>query len=134
MAEWVSQREAARLLGVHISAVPKMVRRGDLVPRPGRPSLSRADVEALRDARAAAAEQRREEGPKPGPRPPDLEHTWLRAAGAAAVLGSTPVAVMARARRGRLPSTLHDGARWFALEQLELVKRAERARRLAAVK
>lgn len=129
MAEWVSQREAAVLLGVHISVVPKMVRRGDLVPRAGRPSLSRADVLQLRDRRAAAEARRRAPERAPGPQPPDVEHTWLRSAGAAAVLGSTPVAVLAKARRGRLPSTLHDGARWFALEQLQLVVRADRAKR-----
>lgn len=33
MAERVTQREAARLLGVHVSAVPKMVSRGDLTPQ-----------------------------------------------------------------------------------------------------
>lgn len=125
----MTQREAAQLLGVHVSAVPKMVRRGDLVPRSAKPSLSRAAVLALRDARAAAADRRTADLNPRGPRPPDAKQTWLRAAGAAAVLDSTPVSVMARARRSRLPSTLHDGARWFALEQLELIERADRAQR-----
>jgi hypothetical protein len=39
--ERVTQREAAQLLGVHISLIPKMVRPGDLAPRDARPSLSR---------------------------------------------------------------------------------------------
>lgn len=129
MAEWVSQREAAGLLGVHVSALPKMVRRGDLVPRTGRPSLARDQVLALRNRRAAAALQRAGRDRASGPQPPDAEHTWLRASGAAAVLGVTDVAVSARARRGRLPFTEHDGVRWFALEQLELLRRADRAKR-----
>lgn len=127
MGEWVSQREAADLLGVHVSAVPKMVRRGDLVPRRGRPSLVRGQVLALRDARLVAAKARRQHGARPaGPAPPDPDHVWLRAAGAAAVMGVTSIAISARARRGRLPFTEHDGVRWFALDQLDLIKRADR--------
>ena len=125
----MSQREAAHLLGVHVSAVPKMVRRGDLVPRDGRPSLSRADVLALRDARAATAAARREPRVPQPRRPPDDDHVWLRARSAAAVMGVSEVALSARARRGRLPFTEHDGVRWFALEHLVLIKRADAARR-----
>lgn len=128
MTEWVSQRDAAALLGVHISAVPKMVRRGDLVPREGRPSLLKDEVLALRDTRVAAERARRGRAPR-RPVPPDGDHIWLRAAGAAAVLGVSSVAVSARARRGRLPFTEHDGVRWYAVDQLELLKRADRARR-----
>ena len=40
MSEWVTVREAAEILGVHMSAVPKMVRRGDLTPRTQRPRLN----------------------------------------------------------------------------------------------
>jgi hypothetical protein len=127
--EWVSQREAGRLLGVHASAVSKMVRRGDLAPRAGRPSLSRAAVLALRDARAAAAATREGRRQPVGPRPPDGDHVWLRAAGAAAVMGVSSIAVSARARRGRLPFTERDAVRCFALDQLELVGRADQARR-----
>lgn len=76
---WVTQVEAAELLGVHRSAVPKMIRRGDLTPRQGRPSLSRDDVMKLAAARVTAAEERElRRAAKPvGPRPPDQEHEWL---------------------------------------------------------
>jgi hypothetical protein len=39
--------EPASLLGVHVIAVLKMVRRGDLTPREGQPFLSRAQVAEL---------------------------------------------------------------------------------------
>lgn len=129
MSEWVTQRQAAELLGVHISLVPKMVRRGELSPRAGRPSLSRAEVleaAAARERRAMERERRR--SMSPGPQPPDTEHDWLLAPAAAAVLGCSVVAIGARARRGRVPSTLHDGRRWFRLDHLELLVRAQVAR------
>lgn len=58
MTEWVTQREAARVLGVHASAVPKMIRRDDLTPRDHVPSLSRDQVVELAAARGAAAAER----------------------------------------------------------------------------
>lgn len=119
-------REAAEILGVHMSAVPKMVRRGDLAPRNQRPRLSRAAVEALRDARAAPKPAKDRKG---SPAPPDDENDWLLAPAAAAVLGCSVVAVRARAVRGRVPSTLKDGRRWFRLDHLELAIRAEVAQR-----
>jgi len=131
MVEWVTQREAARLLGVHVSAVPKMVRRGDLTPRAGRPSLSRDEVLDLVEARSAAAQERkgrRAETPT-GPRPPDDEHEWLLAPEAGVLMGVGPEAVKIRARRGRLPSEVHDGRRWFRRDHLELVRRADESKR-----
>lgn len=59
--EWITQAEASRLLGFtgkSASAVPKLIRRGLLHPRRERPSLSRAEVERLRDARAEQARLR----------------------------------------------------------------------------
>lgn len=128
MSQWITVREAAEIIGVHMSAVLKMVRRGDLTPREQRPRLHRAQVEALRDARAV---------PKPKPASGPLAHpmtrTWLQAPAAAAVLGCSVVAVRAGAVRGRVPSALSDGRRWFRLDHLELVVRAEAARRLQRV-
>lgn len=83
----ITVRNAAQILGVHPSAIPKMIRRGDLSKREERPVLARAEVIALRDARAVQAQARTEQAkPRQGPRPPDREHTWLRAAGAAVLL------------------------------------------------
>jgi excisionase family DNA binding protein len=130
MSDWITVREAAEILGVHISAVPKMVRRGDLTPRKRRPRLRRVEVEALRDARLKPrpSKQRRT-----GPKPPDEDHDWLLAPAAAAVFGCSVVAVRARAVRGRVPSTLHDGRRWFRLDHIELVVRAQVARQRGQV-
>lgn len=131
MTEWLTQREAAERLGVHLSLVPKMVRRGDLTPRKGRPSLSLDEVVQLAAARKAAAieRDRRRATPRVGPVSPDDEHEWLLAPAAAAVLGCSVVAIGARARRGRVPSTLSGGRRWYRLDHLELVLRAEVAQR-----
>lgn len=129
---WVTQREAAELLGVHVSAVPKMVRRGDLSPRDGRPSIPRQQVVDLRAARAEAERERQRRRSVPrglgAPRPPDDEHDWLLAPAASAVLGCTEVALTGRATRGQVPYTVHGGRRWFRLDLLELMVRAQVAR------
>ncbi|WP_231251036.1 hypothetical protein [Nocardioides furvisabuli] len=130
MADWITVREAAQVLGVHISAVPKMIRRGDLTKRAKRPVLDRGEVIAYRNARLAAQEALASERERPQqPKPPDLEHDWLSADAAAAVMGVTRVAVNARARRGRVPSVLSGGRRWYRRDHLELVMRAQAAKR-----
>jgi excisionase family DNA binding protein len=124
--EWITVREAADILGVHMSAVPKMIRRGDLTPRRRRPRLKRTAVLALRDRRAAHKPVQRA---RRDPEPPDRTHEWLTSREAATLMGTTHTAVAQRARRGRLPSQLHDGRRWFRRDHLELVKRADLAKR-----
>jgi hypothetical protein len=107
-----------------------MVRRGNLRPRHGRPSLSRDEVVRFAAARAAAAEEqglRRTAGPV-GPLPPDQEHVWLLGQAAAVVLGCSEIALKGRASRGRVPYVVHNGRRWFRLDLLELVVRARVAR------
>jgi hypothetical protein len=125
MSEWITAREAAEILGVHMSNIPKLARRGELTRRATRPVILRADVEALRDRRAEA---------KSGvgattPQPPDDDHHWLDSDAAATMMGVGRVAVNARARRGRLPSEKHDGRRWFRRDHLELVKRADEVKK-----
>lgn len=131
--EWVTIREAARLLGVHYSAVPKMTRRGLLHPRKdARPSLSRAEVLALRDARAEEARLRALPPPvQVPPEPPDREHEWVLADVVAAHLGVGVAAVHQRARRGRLPFALgSDGTtRFYRLELVDMAVRAQAASR-----
>lgn len=121
-AAWVTHREAAKLLRVHVSLIPKMLRRGDLASRRQRPSLARDQVLELAVARSlesAELERRRSTGRPAGPRPPDEAHEWLTAPAAAAVLGCTQVALHGRA---------HAGRRWFRLDLLELLLRARSAR------
>ncbi|GAA5136952.1 hypothetical protein GCM10023339_76590 [Alloalcanivorax gelatiniphagus] len=131
MPEWVTQVEAAELLGVHRSLVPKMISRGDLTPRRRRPTLSLDEVLELAQARAIAAEERalRRATPTVGGQPPDHHHDWLLAPAAAAVLGCTEIALKGRATRGQVPFTVHGGRRWFRLDLLELMVRARAARR-----
>lgn len=128
----MTHREAAQLLGVHVSLIPKMLRRGDLTSRRESPALSRRQVVELAAARAARADEceRRRRTPRTGgPRPPDDEHDWLPTPAAAAVLGCTEIALKGRAARGQVPYMVHSGQRWFRLDLLELLLRARAARR-----
>lgn len=132
--EWVTIKEAAQLLGVHYSNVPKMVRRGDLTPRKNkRPSLSRKQVLALREVRAERARLRAllPEAKKLPPQPPDDERDWVNAAAVAAHLNVGITAVHQRSRRGRLPFTLgSDGqTRFYRLDQVDMAVRAQHATR-----
>jgi hypothetical protein len=129
------------LLGFHgmsASAVPKLVRRGLLHPRSERPSLSRAEVEELRDARAEQARLRAT--PKPqkvraDPTPPDDHPEWVRAAELAAEMRvGGPWVVHQRARRGRLPHVMgEDGTRWFRRDLVWMAVRAQEATRSKSV-
>lgn len=135
--EWVTIKEAARLLGVHYSAVPKMVRRGDLAPRQNkRPSLSRQAVLALREARAERARLRAlAPARKTPPAPPDDEHDWVDAAAVAGHLGVGVAAVHQRARRGRLPFALGSDARtrFYRLDLVDMAVSAQEATRTKAL-
>ena len=132
MADWITQREAADILGCHVSLIPKMLRRGDLTSRPERPSLRRADVEAVRDRRLALVAAQTNRPDKREVQPPDNVHDWLLAPEAGEFMGVGPEAVRVRARRGKLPSELHEGRRWFRRDHLELVRRADHVKRGAA--
>ncbi len=132
----MTHRQAALLLGVHVSLIPKMLRRGELTSRGESPALSRRQVielAAARNAEADERERRRTAPPLSGPRPPDDEHQWLPTPAAAAVLGCTEIALKGRAARGQVPYTVHGGRRWFRLDLLELLLRA-RAARITLVK
>ena len=63
MTDWISQVEAAELLGVTPTSVYRMVSRGDLHPRPRhgmRPSLDRTEVLNLARSRADQQANKRE--------------------------------------------------------------------------
>ena len=125
-------REAARLVDVHRSNVPKMVRRGDLTPRKGRrPSLRLADVLELAEAREEAARLRalpsQPEAPE-APLPPDNEEESVQVDVVAAFLNVQPAAVRQRTRRGRLPHVV--GADWHQLDQVAIIVAHEISRGL----
>lgn len=140
---WLTQSQAAAILGCHLSRVRKLVAAGRLARRGAArrlPSLLRADVVALavqrgvdaRDARLAA-ERRTKQDPKrahvQGRQPPDAVHDWLTVAQAAELLSVTTVAVGARCRRGRLPHTWHGGKRWIQRLHVEIDQRARDAQK-----
>ena len=135
---WITQPEAAEILGVHPQTVAKMVARGELTSRGQgvRGSLDRDEVLALAVARRGAAERRQRERdaatrhrPVRTEQPPDAEHVWLRTREAAEFMGVSQPAISQRARKGRLPFVEHEGRRWFRRDHLELVKHADLVKR-----
>lgn len=134
MSEWITAREAAEILGVHKSNIPKMARRGELTRRAERPVILRADVEALRQRRSQPKPLKPPREPKPArvPQPPDRDHDWLNSDEAAVLLGQGRSGVNYRVHAGKLPNELHGGRRWFRRDHLELVKRADAVKRGAA--
>ena len=132
---WITQPQAAEILGCHVSLVAKLVARGELTSRGrhGRASLDRDQVLELR-----AEREQRAQAPKKPPRkhtgrfePTEVEHDWLTSVQAAELLGVSVVAVNKRCRRGRLPFVEKDGRRWFRRDHLELVKKADLVKRPA---
>jgi len=137
VSEWITQREAAEILGCHKSRVAKLVSAGRLKSRGGRTaSLDRAQVVALAAWRAGAsarAQQERarrvavREAARTHHRPPDDEHDWLSIRQTAELLGVSRVAVHQRCRRDRLPCVAHGKQIWIRRDLLELVEHARAA-------
>ena len=129
---WITQTQAAEILGCHVSLIGKLVARGELTSRgrTGRASLDRdqvLEVLAEREERSRArTPPRRRKGRF---EPPDAEHDWLTSAQAAELLGVSAVAVNLRCRRGRLPFVEKAGRRWFRRDHLELVRHADLVKR-----
>ena len=134
---WITQLQAAEILGVHKQTVAKMVARGELSSRGQGTwgSLDRDEVLAVGVARREAADRvQRKRSARASRRdraeqPPDAEHVWLRTAGAAEFMGVTESAIVKRARKGRLPFVEHEGRRWFRRDHLELVRHADLVKR-----
>jgi hypothetical protein len=114
---WITQPEAAKILGVHPQTVAKMVARGDSL-RAGSPvgsdpwTVTRSWHYATRASAKDRRQRRREAGER-------------RTREAAAFMGVFMPAISKRARRGRLPHVEHEGRRWFRRDHLELVKHAD---------
>jgi hypothetical protein len=62
MPEWVTQTEAAAILGCHVSNIPKLLRKGILTSRKATrrslPSIDRGEVEAWADRRSRERDMR----------------------------------------------------------------------------
>jgi hypothetical protein len=128
VSEWITSREAAEILGVQSSSIPKMRRRVDLTGRPGgrRPAWSRQQVLELAEARRATEnklKRQRNRGPWE-PTPPDYEHEWLLIRPAAVVLGIGANTLSNRVSAGLVPCTTNDNRRWFRLDHLEGIVRS----------
>lgn len=127
---WITQRQAAEILGVGPSAVPKMVGRSKLHPRrqAGKePTLDLTEVEALRDRREAAVRTRATRHDREVSRqrtPPDDDHVWLSVPEAAELLGISRQAVNVRARKDQLSSVMKGDRRWIRRDLLEMSERA----------
>ena len=139
---WITQPEAAEILGVHPQTVANMVARGDLTSRGQsgvRGSLDRDEVLALAAALAERLQSAANASGTPHEpsavrteHPPDAEHVWLRTLEADEFMGVSQPAISQRARRGRLPFVEHEGRRWFRRGHLELVRHADLVKRPAA--
>ena len=122
----VTYRQAAEILGCHVSYVPKLIAKGQLpVHRyPGRERgyLLRADVDELREQRAEAAAAA--PPPRARRRPlvdhrPNTDHDWLAVREVARLVGITQQGVLARIRRETMPATQSGGRWWIRRDLLE---------------
>lgn len=131
--KWITHREAAEILGVHVSLIPKMLRRGDLASRPEgrRPSLDGSSVSELARRRAERTKERDRMRARLalGPQPPDRENVWLLIGPAAAVLGTTAAHLSNKVGRGQVPCTTRGHRRWFRRDHLEMILRARHVER-----
>lgn len=132
----VTYAEAAKILGCHVSNIPKLNRKGLLHSERRREgSLNRAEVEALAERRAsekAALVTREPRRYQRVDHRPDSEHEWLSPSQVAEMLGVTRPAVQGRINRGKLPA-VQNGGRWWVrrdlLEQVEAARLVRKTRR-----
>jgi len=137
MSQGVTYEQVAAILGCHFSNVAKLVRKGDLTSSGKRgASLSREQVEALAERRAAERAARAARPPRKCQRVdhrPDAHHEWLSMREVAALLGVTRPAVQGRIHRGTLPAAENGGRFWVwrdLLEQVEAARLVRKTRRL----
>jgi hypothetical protein len=120
--EWITREQAGEILGITAAGVGFFVRRGDLHPRPKkrhRPSLDRAEVERLAEARAETLARRQPMIPRQ-PRHPQDGNEWLSALQVANRLGMSRLWVDIRAQRGELPYTVGpQGRRSYRIDHVE---------------
>jgi hypothetical protein len=122
--EWITYRQAAKILGVTHTTIGAMVKDGRISRRKLAasyyPSINAPSVRAhaaereadrrVRDQRQRELEQRRQ--------PPNDGEVWLSAS-AAAVLGISRSRLWQRARAGRTPFTWKDSRMWFRRSDIE---------------
>lgn len=120
--EWITRAQAAEILGLTAGGVGFLVRSGQLHPRPKqrhRPSLDRAEVERLAEARAEEMARRQPMIPRQ-PRHPQDGNEWLSALQVAKRLGMSRLWVDIRALRGELAYTVGpQGRRSYRVDHVE---------------
>ncbi|SDS20770.1 DNA binding domain-containing protein, excisionase family [Nocardioides scoriae] len=129
--------QAAAILGVHVSNVPKLVTRGEIRSRGTRgphASLLRADVEAVlerrRERRRAKAGQEAAPPPRPVTAPPDDDHEWLTLEEAGEVIGISGQAVGKRAKRGKIPHVRQGVRVWVRADHAQIAANSRTARQI----
>lgn len=130
---WVSQADAAEIVGCSHGRIPELVEEGLLVQRPGprgRASISResavdaAEVwsQRLREAKNDLDERRRT---RPTNAAPDDGQVWVTTSVTALMLGMTRNGVGERIRTGTLPATLRGNRYWLRRQDVEVAAAAQ---------
>jgi hypothetical protein len=134
---WVSQAEAAGIVGCSHARVPELVVEGLLVQRPGprgQASISResadeaAQVWADRQAAAHAAREARA-AKRPSNAAPNDGQVWVTTETAALALGMSRNGVGERIRAGTLPAVLRGNRYWLRRTDVETASAARVFRR-----
>lgn len=128
-AERITHAQVAILLGCHVRSVSKLVQTGQLyssiLSDAGVGTLDLIQVLQLRERRARAAAERRDNYRPDRHGPPDDGREWLDPTQVAERLGVTDKAVQARARRGTIPHLRRGRRVWIRADHLEVWTKAQ---------
>ncbi|UFN45201.1 helix-turn-helix domain-containing protein [Nocardioides okcheonensis] len=130
--EWVSQADAAQVVGCSRGRIPELIKEGLLVQRPGprwRASISRESAVSASEVwsqRVRGTELKRDERRRTRPtnEPPDDGHVWVTTTTAALTLGLTRNGVGQRIRAGTLPGTRRGNRYWLRRQDVEVAAAA----------
>ncbi len=130
--EWVSQADAAQVVGCSRGRIPELIEEGLLVQRPGprwRASISRESAVSASEVwsqRVRGTELKRDERRRTRPtnEPPDDGHVWVTTTTAALTLGLTRNGVGQRIRAGTLPGTRRGNRYWLRRQDVEVAAAA----------
>lgn len=134
---WVSQADAAAIVGCSHARVPELVAQGLLIQRPGprgQASISResadeaAQVWADRQAAAHAAREARA-AKRPSNAAPNDGQVWVTTETSALALGMSRNGVGERIRAGTLPAVLRGNRYWLRRTDVETASAARAFRR-----
>lgn len=132
---WVSQSDAADIVGCSHGRIPELIEEGLLVQRPGprwRASISRESAMSAAEVwsqrlRAAKDERDERRRTRPTNAAPDDGHAWVTTSTAALMLGLTRNGVGERIRAGTLPATRRGNRYWMLRQDVEVAAAAQGA-------